>query len=156
MQRHRWNAPEAALVGVWGEGFHGELFPRTQTWWATALQNRVCCYCLIRCYHWGELRAGHKGPVFIIFQLPVNLKLFENVVAVQSLSRVRLSQPMHCSTTGFPVLHCLPEFTQTQGHRVKNYIPKALTHMLFFWKQGGVGQWEGNQEQDWEDEVKWN
>ena len=27
-------------------------------------------------------------------------------------------QPMNCSTPGFPVLHCLPEFAQTHVHRV--------------------------------------
>ena len=32
---------------------------------------------------------------------------------VQSLSRVWLCEPMNCSTPGFPVLHHLPELTQT-------------------------------------------
>ena len=34
-------------------------------------------------------------------------------IVVQSLSRVRLCNPMDCSTPGFPVLHHLPEFAQT-------------------------------------------
>ena len=34
-------------------------------------------------------------------------------VVVQSLSCVRLCDPMDCNRTGFPVLHDLPEFAQT-------------------------------------------
>ena len=33
---------------------------------------------------------------------------------VQTLSRVRLCDPRDRSTRGFPVLHYLPEFAQTQ------------------------------------------
>ena len=38
------------------------------------------------------------------------------VVAVQSLSRVRLCNSMGWSTPGFPILHRLPEFAQTHVH----------------------------------------
>ena len=41
---------------------------------------------------------------------------------VQSLSRVRLCSPMNRSTTGLPVHHQLPEFTQTHVHRVGDAI----------------------------------
>ena len=37
---------------------------------------------------------------------------------VQSLSRVRLFDPMNRSTPGLPVHHQLPEFIQTHVHRV--------------------------------------
>ena len=37
-------------------------------------------------------------------------------VVVQSLSCVRLCDPMDYSMSGFPVLHHLPEFTQTHVH----------------------------------------
>ena len=40
------------------------------------------------------------------------------VVVVQSLSCVRLCNPMNCSTPGFPDLQCFPEFTQTHVHWV--------------------------------------
>ena len=36
--------------------------------------------------------------------------------------RVRLCDPMNCSTTGLPVHHQLPEFTQTHVHRVGDAI----------------------------------
>ena len=37
--------------------------------------------------------------------------------SVQSLSHVRLCNPMNCSMPGLPVHHQLPEFTQTHVHR---------------------------------------
>ena len=37
-------------------------------------------------------------------------------IAVQSLSCVRLCDPMGCNTPGFPVLSHLPEFAQTHVH----------------------------------------
>ena len=37
-------------------------------------------------------------------------------LAVQSLIRVRLCDPMSCSTLGFPVHHRLPELAQTHVH----------------------------------------
>ena len=40
----------------------------------------------------------------------------------QSLSRVRLCDPMNHSTPGLPVHHQLPEFTQTHIHRVSDAI----------------------------------
>ena len=42
--------------------------------------------------------------------------------SVQSLSVVRLCDPMNCSTPGLPVHHQLPEFTQTHIHRVSDAI----------------------------------
>ena len=42
--------------------------------------------------------------------------------SVQSLSRVRLCNPMDCSTPGLPVHHQLREFTQTHVHWVSDAI----------------------------------
>ena len=42
--------------------------------------------------------------------------------SVQSLSRVRLCDPMNRSTSGLSVHHQLPEFTQTHIHRVSDAI----------------------------------
>ena len=42
--------------------------------------------------------------------------------SVQSLSRVRLCNPMNRSTPDLPVNHQLPEFTQTHTHRVGDAI----------------------------------
>ena len=47
---------------------------------------------------------------------------FSSVQSVQSLSCVRLCDPMNCSTPGLPVHHQLPEFTQSHVHRVSHAI----------------------------------
>ena len=46
------------------------------------------------------------------------------VSSVQLISQscLTLCDPMNCSTTGLPVHHQLPEFTQTQVHRVGDAI----------------------------------
>ena len=41
---------------------------------------------------------------------------------IQSLSRVRLCDPIDCSTLGFPVLHYLLEFAQTHIHWVGDAV----------------------------------
>ena len=43
-------------------------------------------------------------------------------VVVQSLSHVRLCDPVDCSMPGFPVLHYLPEIAQTHIHWVNDAI----------------------------------
>ena len=43
-------------------------------------------------------------------------------ISVQSLSRVQLCEPMNRSMPCLPVNHQLPEFTQTQVHRVSDAI----------------------------------
>ena len=50
--------------------------------------------------------------------------------SVQSLSRVQLCDPMHCSMPGFPVLHHLPELGQTHVHWVSDAIQSS--HPLLF------------------------
>ena len=49
-------------------------------------------------------------------------------ISVQSLSHVRLCEPMNRSTPGLPVHHQLPEFTQTHVHWVSDAI--QLSHPL--------------------------
>ena len=51
-----------------------------------------------------------------------------SVYSVQSLSRVRLCNPMNCSTPGFPVHHQLLKLAQTHVHRVSDAIQP--THAL--------------------------
>ena len=60
--------------------------------------------------------------MFFSFHMFVFLIVFSLFNSVQSLSRVRLCNPMNCSTPGLPVHHQLPEFTQTQVHRVSDAI----------------------------------
>ena len=51
-------------------------------------------------------------------------------IVVQSLSNVWLCDPMDCSMPGFPVLHYLPEFTQTHVHRVGDAISSSPLLLL--------------------------
>ena len=44
------------------------------------------------------------------------------VVVVRLLSCVWVCDPMNCSTPGFPVLHYLPKFAQTQVHWVNDAL----------------------------------
>ena len=57
-------------------------------------------------------------PIFVVFS-KIQMRGFSSL---QSLSRVRLCDPMNRSTPGLPVHHQLPEFTQTHVHWVSNAI----------------------------------
>ena len=50
------------------------------------------------------------------------IPLLDSLSSVQSLSRVRLCNPMDCSTPGFPVHHQLPESAQTHVHQLGDAI----------------------------------
>ena len=63
-------------------------------------------------------------PIFVVFS-KIQMRGFSSV---QSLSRVRLCDPMNHSTPGLPVHHQLPEFTQTHVHRVSDAIQPS--HLL--------------------------
>ena len=62
-------------------------------------------------------------------------------------SCLTLWDPMNCSTPGFPILHCLPEFAQTHVHWVSDAIqpshpassPSALP--LYLSQQQSLFQW---------------
>ena len=59
----------------------------------------------------------HRPPVF-----PPKRDQDIGTSSDQSLSRVRLCNPMNRSTPGLPVHHQLPEFTQTHVHQVSDAI----------------------------------
>ena len=76
------------------------------------------------------------------------------VAVVQPFSRVQLFvTPMNCSTPGFPVLHHLPEFSQTHVHWVCDAIqpshpllsPSPLALNLF--QHQGLFQWVSSSHQ---------
>ena len=51
--------------------------------------------------------------------------------SVQSLNRVRLCDPMDCSSPGLPVLHQFPDLAQTHVHQVGDAVqPSHLCHPL--------------------------
>ena len=52
------------------------------------------------------------------------------ISSVQSLSRVRLCNPMNCSMPGLPVHHQLPEFTQTRVHWVSDAFHQECSNIM--------------------------
>lgn len=67
-------------------------------------------------------------PFLLVYKLNSQQVLAQFSQSVQSLSRIRLCDPMDCSTPGFPVHHQLPELTQTHGlsQLVKNFTAPIL------------------------------
>jgi len=70
----------------------------------------------------GSSDSSEKKWYFQLFIWDLLLFKYWQISSVQSLSRVRLCDPMNCSTPGLPVHHQLPEFTQTHVHRVRDAI----------------------------------
>ena len=62
-----------------------------------------------------------------------------------------LSDPVDCSTLGFPVLHYLPEFDQIHAHRVTDAIqpphPSAALFCFTFSQHEGLFQWVSSSHQ---------
>ena len=58
------------------------------------------------------LAPSHKLIVWSLTQWLI----YTTAIVVQSLSLVRLCNPLDWNTPGFPDLHCLPEFAQTHVH----------------------------------------
>ena len=66
-------------------------------------------------------RAPRSMKPHLLLVIPALFNIIEPVI-VQSLSHVWLSDPMDCTTPGFPVLHHLPDFSQTQVHWLDDAI----------------------------------
>ena len=64
-----------------------------------------------------------NNPNYLSLLLFINVwAVYSFLSSVQSLSHVRLCDPMNRSTPGFPVHHQLLEFTQTHVHQVSDAI----------------------------------
>ena len=78
--------------------------------------------------YWGERTPG--PPVRKASRCPKDsgqpFSFAPSVSVVQSLSCVRLCDPMNSSTPGSPVLHYLPEFAQTHVHCISD----ASNHLI--------------------------
>ena len=87
-------------------------------------------YLLTSNFHWKSLGSHWGRYCRQTLSIPTHTFLFclpsgpaaSQFSLVQSLSRVRLCDPMNRSTPGLPVHHQLPEFTQTHVHRVSDAI----------------------------------
>ena len=72
--------------------------------------------------------SHYVGCLFILFMISfamLKLLCLIQFSSVQSLSRVRLCDPMSCRTPGLPVHHQLPELTQTHVHGVRDAIQQS-------------------------------
>ena len=63
-----------------------------------------------------------KSVRWYLFVILICISLLIQISSVQSLSCVRLCDPVNRSTPGLPVHHHLPEFTQTHAHKVSDAI----------------------------------
>ena len=71
------------------------------------------------------------------------------ISSVQSLSHVRLCNPMDCSTPGLPVHHQLPKLSQTHVHQVSDVIQPSHPLLLLPSKtqHQGLFQWVSSSHQ---------
>ena len=96
-------------------------------WWKKLINRKKCklnaqCYCL--------------------WYTKTSCLLKVQFSSVQSLSRVRLCDPMNCSTSGLPVHHQLPEFTQIHVHRVSDAIqPIENWPQIFIWNMENISRY---------------
>ena len=86
---------------------------------------------------WGRKESDTTERLHFHFSMFSKCTQFSSV---QSLNRVRLCDPMNCSTPGLPVHHHLPEFTQTHVHRVSDSLQismclptQNLFDLLLYW-----------------------
>ena len=84
------------------------------------------------CHKWWQEKTAFANHIFILTSflfvfyfyyliIKITFNLFPCVAVVQSRC-LTLCNPMNCSTPGFPVVHCLPEFAQTHVHWVSYAI----------------------------------
>ena len=81
---------------------------------------------------------------FVLYIGPLGFLLFPSQLPFYSLCCCSVAQScpalcdtMDCSTPGFPVLHCLPEFAQTHVHWVIDAIqPSHPLALSLSWHQG--------------------
>ena len=90
-----------------------------------AQENKIChCFHFFPIYFQEVMVLGAMTLVFwmLSFKPAFSFSSFTFINSVQSLSHVRLCDPMGHSMPGLPVHHELPEFTQTHVHWVSDAI----------------------------------
>ena len=111
-----------ACSGKWWEGVGTCPSAQASRDWAIQLSQRPCRWSGLQEYVFEEclpvaLTGFLNSHRFLAFEICFHCSSpFSHKVSVQSLSRVRLCDPMNCSTPGLPVHHQLPGFTQIHLH----------------------------------------
>ena len=62
-------------------------------------------------------------PITYYLLVTSNFSLYLWVSCLVTKSCLTLLDPMNCNTPGFPVLHCLPKFVQTQTLSTESVMP---------------------------------
>ena len=76
-------------------------------------------YVQILSYLHHQFKKGKSTPLTELFSILCNTQLsFPLQFSLVTQSCLTLCNPMNCSTSGLPVNHQLPKFTQTHVHRV--------------------------------------
>ena len=81
-------------------------------------------------YSWVEMSLisekliYNSGELFTGFKMEIKVHSWHSSVQFSSIvqSCLTLCNPKHCNTSGFPVLHQLPELAQTHVHQVSDAI----------------------------------
>ena len=107
---------------------HGFLQARIMEWVAFPFSRgssqprnwtRVSCIAGRFFINWAMSEAFLNHLIYFCL---INIKTYSLSIIVLTLSRLALCDPMDCSMPGFPVLHYLPKFAQTQVHWVRDAI----------------------------------
>ena len=88
------------------------------------LETNILSFCVqILCINAQRIKhiPRNMGVIHPFIQLKVRCT-FTHCCCSVAQSCLTLCEPMDCSTAGFPVLHCLPEFAQTHVHWVNDAI----------------------------------
>ena len=110
-----------------------ELLAPTLSWIFHIVRDHQC----LASFTWHDVVEAHLTlslvSIFNFFPWLRNISLsgytvfYLSMVVVQyTKSCLTLCNPMDCSTLGFPVLHCLPEFAQTHVR----WVSDASNHLI--------------------------
>ena len=89
--------------------------PGVFNYWTAREIHKVECF--IKFLHISSMSGLTEDSWILLFASEFSVSYISiHIIYVVVLSHVQLCDPMDCSTPGFPVLHCLPEFAQTRVH----------------------------------------
>ena len=106
---------QLTLVAIWF--WHHQKQPHSFPWEVLVQLLTVSSMVSMEPVFW----APRFMKPHLLLVIPALFNIMEPVI-VQSLSHVWLSDPMDCTTPGFPVLHHLPDFSQTHVHGLDDAI----------------------------------
>ena len=118
-----WDLPDPGIEPMF-PALAGRFFttePPGQPYFLYSVKNSAAMNILTHSYLWPWVRVS-LGCLGLdqLYQRVFNM--ITNCVIVHLLSCLTLSNPKDCSTPGYPILHYLPQFAQTNVHWVSDTI----------------------------------